>query len=165
MFTTTLVGLMLAVGQAPDAGTLFAPDSCSFAVTFPVAPEISETADNQGDQTKAADFVGDGARYSAACIRAASDRSDATLSEPDAASTIEQMAKSLGVRDESLQPSARLGNGCEEIDGALGPADSSYRISATICVSPKSTFIAEIVYPGASPTSPERTFLNSISAR
>lgn len=165
MLAVALFGMVLAVGPTPDGSTLFAPNSCSFAVDFPVAPLISKSADGRGDHTISAEFIHGGARYSAACISAEPYETASPPAVSDVAGSIEKMANSLGIRGESLHPLQQLGRDCEQVDGSIGPESDSYRISATICVLPQSTFIAEVVYPGAMPDAPALTFLNSITTR
>ena len=142
---------------------VFAPSQCSYAVSFPWQPSISQSTATDGGTSVAADLVQGSVRYSAACIADAPGRPGKPPSPVEAATRMTEMAHALGVQQATIRPLTKPGTTCGEIDGLLGDGAQPYRIVARICIAATGTFIAETV----SQTSGEgqRKFLDSLSPK
>ena len=165
----SFIGLtaILTMSAAPDLGTVFAPPSCAYAVSFPLPPDVRKKKDEWGHRAWAADLVHDGVRFSAICIETldAPLRAPPVLTGRNATTPIERIARALGVQGAAPRPLGQLGPDCKEVEGALAAENSAYRISAKICLSATSTFIAETVYPSESQYRIVQTFMDSVRAK
>jgi hypothetical protein len=135
----------VAVGHDGD-GRVFAPQPCTYSVTFPLAPSLSRSTATDGGQDSAADLIRGSNRLSAACLGPPPGSPARPLPAADAKAQMLQMTRALGVQNATLQALPAPRSECAEINGALGDGHGSYRISARICLQAGATFIAEVVY-------------------
>ena len=141
---------------------IFAPSPCTYAVTFPAQPTVSQSTALDGGTSVAADLVHGSVRFSAGCIAGAAGQPVKPLPPSEAQTRITQMARALGVQGASLRPLGKLGANCAEIDGTLGDGTAPYRIISRICITAASTFIAETIARAGPEDGDARKFLESV---
>jgi hypothetical protein len=160
------LALPLAAAHPPaPPNLLFAPPQCTYSVTFPWQPTVSQSTALDGGTNVAADLVHGDVRFSAACIAVAPGQAVRPLPPSEAQTRMTQMAHALGLRDASFRPLGTLGSNCAEIDGTLGDATAPYRIISRICVAAGSTFIAETIARAGPVDDSARKFLDSIVSK
>jgi hypothetical protein len=172
MFRLGYMGLSAALAlpapaphPAPAPNLAFAPSQCAYAVTFPVAPTVSQSTALDGGTNLAAELVRNSVRFSAACIADAAGQPVKPLSPSEAQTRMTQMARALGVQGASFRPLGNLGTNCTEIDGTLGDGTASYRIVSRICIAAAATFIAETIVRAGPEDDTARKFLDSVVSK
>ncbi|HUO93163.1 MAG TPA: hypothetical protein VMU22_09590 [Rhizomicrobium sp.] len=170
MSLPVIAGLLALVAAPAETGAIsppsvFAPSLCSYAVSFPWQPTISQSTATDGGKSVAADLVQGSVRYSAACIADAPGRGGKPLRPAAAAARMTEMAHALGVQHAEIRPLPKLGPACGQVDGQLGDGAQPYRIIARICIGATATFIAETVGRNDLDDQGQRRFLDSLALR